>query len=288
MNDTAGPWAVEAQNLSYTYPGGVAALEEVTFRARPGEFVAVLGANGSGKTTLLKVLMRLLVPQAGTLRIDGHDPAGLRPAEVYRRIGMVFQNPTDQLFAPTVELDVGFGPRNLGLPEDQVAARVEQSLAMVDAAGLRHRAIHHLSLGQQKRACLAGVLAMRPSILLLDEPTAGLDPRAESQTAELLLGERRRSGTTLILCTHAVDLLPVLADRVCVLRQGRLWREGTPEEIFGDATTAAAAGLRPPWIAQLFQELLGQNGWPAGPLPLTVAEARRQILQRLAEGRGEK
>ena len=160
MSDTIGPMAIETEAIGYTYPDGIAALADVTFRARPGEFVAVMGANGAGKTTLMKSLMRLVRPQCGTIRLGGADLASLPPAELYGKIGMVFQNPADQLFAATVEQDVAFGPRNLGLAEAEVARRVDEALAEVDALPLRGRPIHHLSFGEQKRACLAGTLAM--------------------------------------------------------------------------------------------------------------------------------
>ena len=160
---------------------------------------------------------------------------------------MVFQNPNDQLFAATVEEDVAFGPANLGL-SSRIAARTQEALEAVEALDFRDRPIHDLSFGQQKRVCLAGVLAMRPPILLLDEPTAGLDPAGESQMAELLLRLRRRQAATIVVCTHAVDLLPVLADRAYVLRHGRVWREGAAEQGArrsagdGRGRTAAAAG----------------------------------------------
>ena len=143
-------------------------------------------------------------------------------------MGMVFQNPADQLFGATVEQDVAFGPRNLDLTKAEVAARVREALAAVDATALADRPIHHLSYGQQKRVCLAGVLAMRPSIMLLDEPTAGLDPAGESQMIDLLIRLNRQHAVTLILSTHGVDLLPVLADRIYILSQGRVCREGSP------------------------------------------------------------
>ena len=196
---------------------------------------------------------------------------------------MVFQNPADQLFGASVEEDVAFGPRNLDLSEAEVATRVEQSLAAVDALGLRHRPIHHLSYGQQKRVALAGVLAMQPGVLLLDEPTAGLDPVGQSQMIELLLRLNRQQKVTLIIATHCVDLLPVLADRVYVLSQGRVWQEGSPREVLADPDRAAQVGLRIPLIAQLFHQLQHQHGMAADAIPLTVAEAQQQILQWLAK-----
>ena len=176
VNSLNGELAIQADGVSYAYPDGIEALADLSFHAAPGEFVAVMGANGAGKTTLMKVLMRLLQPQKGEVRLGDRNIAALRPAELYRPVGMVFQNPADQLFAASVEEDVAFGPRNLGLPEAEVAERVDEALAAVDAVALRDRPIHHLSFGEQKRVCLAGVLAMRPAILVLDEPIAGLDP----------------------------------------------------------------------------------------------------------------
>jgi cobalt/nickel transport system ATP-binding protein len=282
VNDHRQPWALEARDIDYAYPGGIAALGGVDFHARSGEMVAVLGANGSGKTTLLKVLMRLVQPQRGQVLLDQLDARGLRPADVYRRVGMVFQNPNDQLFAATVQQDVAFGPANLGLSPADVAARTDEALEAVEGLEFRDRPIHDLSFGQQKRVCLAGVLAMRPPILLLDEPTAGLDPAGESQMAELLLRLRQRQATTIIVCTHAVDLLPVLADRVYVLRRGRVWREGPAQQVLSDAAAMAAAGLRLPLVAQLFHDLACRHGIEVPRLPLTLAEARRQILELLA------
>jgi cobalt/nickel transport system ATP-binding protein len=283
VKHVAGPVAVEARSVSFAYPDAVQALADLSFRAAQGEFVAVMGANGSGKTTLLKVLMRLLRPQQGEVLLGDVDAGDLPPRELYRRMGMVFQNPADQLFAASVEEDVAFGPRNLGLSETDVAARVEESLAAVDALAIRKRPIHHLSFGQQKRVCLAGVLAMQAGILLLDEPTAGMDPAGEAQMIELLVQLNRRRKVTLIIATHCVDVLPVLADRIYVLARGQVWQEGPPHEIFADPSRVAEAGLRVPLVAQLFHQLHSDNKIPDETIPLTVAEAREQLLRLLAD-----
>jgi cobalt/nickel transport system ATP-binding protein len=273
--------ALAAENVRFAYPDGIEAIADISLRALEGQFVAVMGANGSGKTTLMKLLMRLLRPQQGRVRLGDVDISGLRPAELYRRLGMVFQNPADQLFAASVEQDVAFGPRNLGLSESEVAARVEEALLAVDAVKLRDRPIHHLSYGQQKRVCVAGVLAMQPSILLLDEPTSGLDPAGESQMIELLLRLNRQQKVTLILSTQSVDLLPVLADRIYILSQGRVYQEGSPREVFADPRRAMQVGLRIPLVAQLFHDLRQQCGMAPAAIPLTIAEARQEILQWL-------
>jgi cobalt/nickel transport system ATP-binding protein len=284
VNRNDGPLAIAAEGVRFAYPDGIEALAECSFRAREGDVVAVMGANGSGKTTLLKVLMRLLRPQCGTVRVGEVDVARLSAAQLYRRVGMVFQNPADQLFGASVEQDVAFGPRNLGLAESEVRDRVEESLAAVEVLPLRDRPIHHLSFGQQKRVCLAGVLAMQPSILLLDEPTVGLDPVGETHMIDLLVRLNRRRRATLIVSTHGVDLLPILADRVCVLSAGRVWREGTPREVFALPEPLAEVGLRIPLVAQLFH-MLQKRGAPAPEtVPLTVAEAGEQILRWLDGG----
>lgn len=274
---------IRAEGVSFAYPGKTQALRDVDFAAAPGEFVGLLGPNGSGKTTLLKVLARLLVPQAGRVRLGDSDLAALGEAELYRQVGLVFQNPADQLWAPTVEEDVAFGPRNLGLGAAEVRRRVAQALEEVGAAALACRPIHHLSVGEQKRVCLAGVLAMRPSILLLDEPTAGLDPGGERHMVEVLAGLGRQ-GVTVILATHAVDLVPLVATRLVVLHQGAVLREGGLHEVLGDADLAARAGLRMPLVAQLFESLRAADGLPVDRLPLTVGEARRQIMDMLTSG----
>jgi cobalt/nickel transport system ATP-binding protein len=277
-----GPWTIEADSISYAYPDGIEAIQDITFRAAKGELVAVLGPNGAGKTTLMKILLRLIHPKKGCVRLGATDIAGLRPAELYRRVGMVLQNPADQLFGATVEQDVAFGPRNLGLPEAELHDRVEEALAAVDALALRDRPIHRLSYGEQKRVCLAGVLAMQPEHLVLDEPTAGLDPAGEARMIDLLLRLNRERKTTIIVSTHSVDLLPVLAHRVYVICSGRVSQEGTPHEVFGDREAVARAGLRVPLISQLFHDL-GNDGLRFNTLPLTIDEAERQILRWMAD-----
>jgi cobalt/nickel transport system ATP-binding protein len=282
-SDRATP-AIEATAIRYAYPDGLSALDDLSLHVMPGELVAVMGSNGAGKTTLMKVLMRLLHPQKGQVLLGGSDIAELRPAELYRRVGMVFQNPADQLFATTVAEDVAFGPRNMGLAEEEVAVRVEAALSIVEVTALRDRPIHHLSFGEQKRVCLACVLAMHPTILVLDEPTAGLDPMSETHMIELLVRLNRQQGITVIVCTHSVDLLPVLADRICVLDRGRIVRQGPPHEVLTDRRSAAQAGLRLPLVTQLFQELSSRHGIPMDRLPLTVDEARQDILQWITAG----
>ncbi|MHB9096205.1 MAG: energy-coupling factor ABC transporter ATP-binding protein [Syntrophales bacterium] len=271
--------AIEVTGVHFTYDDGTEALAGIDFHIAEGEFVAVLGSNGSGKTTLINLLVGLLKAQAGQVRICGRAIGELSTDELCQRVGLVFQNPNDQLFAATVEEDVAFGPRNLNLPEAEVHKRVTEALGAVQALPLRGRAIHHLSFGEQKRVSLAGVLAMRPSVLILDEPTAGLDPAGEAQMMQLLKKLNREERMTVILATHSVDMLPLFADRIYVLDRGRVLQEGPSEEIFCHQEMIVRAKLRLPYVSRLMYEMKRHDGVPIDGLPLTIGEARVQLLE---------
>lgn len=282
-NLKAAPFAVETRAVSFSYQEGSLALDSVDFRVRPGEFVAMLASNGSGKTTLIKVLMGLLKQQAGAVLIEGKFLHDIPARELYQKVGLVFQSPDDQLFAATVEEDVAFGPRNLGLPEDEVQRRVAEALEAVAAGELRRRAVHHLSFGEKKRVCLAGVLAMKPATLILDEPTQGLDPKGESTMLHLLHRLNRERGVTIVLATHSVDMLPLFVNTIYVLNRGRVLKEGPSEEIFRDHEMIKRAGLRLPYISSLLYELKRYDGVPINGLPLTIGEARERLLEIIPE-----
>ncbi len=277
------PLALKTEAVSYTYPEGTQALRDVDFAVEEGRFVAILASNGSGKTTLIKTLVGLLKPQRGMVYIQGKRIQDLPAGDLYQRVGLVFQNPDDQLFGATVEEDVAFGTRNLGLPEAEVQKRVRESLEAVAAAELGARAIHHLSFGEKKRVALAGVLAMRPSVLILDEPTAGLDPAGESLMLHLLNGLNRRQGITVVLATHSVDMLPLFADCIYVLNRGRVLRQGAAEEVFCDHELIDRAGLRLPYISSLLYQMKRYDGVPINGLPLTIGEARKRLLELIPE-----
>jgi cobalt/nickel transport system ATP-binding protein len=270
--------AIDVQGVRFTYDDGTAALQGIDFHCEEGEFVAILGSNGSGKTTLIQLLTGLLRAKSGRIAIGGREIGTLPDRELYQRIGLVFQNPNDQLFAATVEEDVAFGPRNLNLPEAEVQQRVTEALAAVAAFPLKGRAIHHLSFGEQKKVSLAGVLAMRPSVLILDEPTAGLDPAGEAQMMQLLKKLNREERMTVILATHSVDMLPLFASRIYVLDRGRVLEAGTAEEIFCQQEMIVRARLRLPYVSRLMYEMKRHDGVPIDGLPLTIGEARAQLL----------
>jgi cobalt/nickel transport system ATP-binding protein len=258
-------------------------LDDVLFRVEEGEFVALLASNGSGKTTLIKVLVGLLKPQRGIVRLGGRDIRSFSQTDLYQRVGLVFQNPNDQLFGATVAEDVAFGPRNLGLDEMEVQRRIGEALASVMADELRDRAIHHLSFGEQKRVAIAGVLAMKPSILILDEPTAGLDPAGEGLMMRLLNNLNRQHDITVILATHSVDMLPLFADRIYLLNRGRVLKDGPSTEIFRDQELIHQASLRLPYVSRLLDELKRFDGVPINGMPLTLGEARQKLLELIPE-----
>ena len=276
-------FAIDADRVSFAYPNGFMALEDVVFRVSSGEFVAMLASNGSGKTTLIKILVGLLKPKTGTVRIDGRTLSEYSDAELYQRVGLVFQNPNDQLVSATVAEDVAFGPRNLGLTAEEVRRRIDEALHCVGADHLRERAIHHLSFGEQKRVAIAGTLAMKPSILILDEPTAGLDPAGEHEMMRLLGDLNHQQGITVILATHSVDLLPLFAHRIYLLNRGRVLKQGPAHEVFCDQELLRRSSLRLPYVSRLLDELNRIDGIPMDGLPLTIGEARLQLLELIPQ-----
>jgi cobalt/nickel transport system ATP-binding protein len=266
---------------SYRYPDGTVALSDIELSIGGGEFAGILGSNGSGKTTLLKVMDGLIKGYQGEVLLDGENVLRLHPRDIYRKVGLVFQNPDDQLFATSVFEDTAFGPRNMGCPEPEVRARVEAALASVEMAEYAAKSIHNLSYGQKKRVCIAGLLAMGHEILLLDEPTAGLDPMGEYRMMELLTRLNREQGVTIVMATHSVDLVPIFLDRLYILSRGRLVRGGPPEEVFTAPEELEKVKLRLPYIAELIYKLKHDEGMPFNRVPLTIGEARREIVDAM-------
>jgi cobalt/nickel transport system ATP-binding protein len=267
---------------SFKYPDGTEALFDISVQIRRGEFVGILGSNGSGKTTLLKVMDGLMKDFEGTSGLDGSDMKRLSPKEIYRKIGLVFQNPDDQLFAPTVFEDIAFGPINMGAPEQEIERRVTAALQAVGMEGNEKKSIHNLSFGQKKRICIAGLLAMGHEILLLDEPTAGLDPMGEYKMMNLLTALNRENKVTIVMATHSVDLVPLFLDTLYVLSKGRIVRGGSPEEVFTAPQEMAQVKLRLPQIAEMIYRLKHEDNMPFGKIPLTIGAARREILKLYA------
>ncbi len=265
---------------TFKYPDGTVALSGIGLEVQKGEFTGILGSNGSGKTTLLKVMDGLIKDYSGKVRLDGEDIRKLSPSDIYRKMGLVFQNPDDQLFAHTVFEDVAFGPRNMGFSEPEVAKRVHDALENVDMEEYAGKSIHNLSFGQKKRICIAGLLAMGHEILLLDEPTAGLDPMGEYRMMRLLTRLNRENGVTIVMATHSVDLVPIFLHRLHILSRGSIARGGTPEEVFTAPEEMEDVKLRLPQIAELIYRLQHEDDIPFDRIPLTIGEARREIVDK--------
>ena len=270
---------IKTEALSFSYDGSTQALGEINLEVKDGEFLALLGANGCGKTTLLKHLNGLLKPSSGKVFLDGRELRFFKDEEVFRRVGMVFQDPNDQLFGASVGQDVAFGAVNLGLKPGEVTRRVNHALKMVGALGLAGKAIHTLSFGQKRRVAIAGVLAMAPEIILLDEPTSGLDPRGASSIMRLLRKLNQGKGTTMLMATHDVELVPLFADRVAIMSKGRIITEGPPAKVFANTKMIREVELRLPRVAHLIEILQKKEGIDFQRVPLTIGEARRELLR---------
>ena len=269
---------LKVKELRYKYPDGTKALNGVNIDVLKGEFLAILGANGSGKTTLLKHLNGLLKPTFGSIILEGKRLSELKPSEVFRKVGMVFQDPNDQLLAPTVEEDVAFGPANLNLKYEEIMNRVMNALELVEMKKYAKKTINFLSYGQRKRTCIAGILAMEPEVLILDEPTSGLDPGGVKSVMKLLKDLNRKRGITTIIATNSVDLVPVYTTRVVIMDKGKIIKEGTPESVFTDSRMLEDVKLELPQIAQLMEVLRNKDKFPINELPLTIEEARRELI----------
>ncbi len=235
--------AVEVRDLTYAYPDGTVALQGVDLAVADGERVAVLGPNGAGKTTLMLHLNGLIEAQSGWVAVNGRRVGPATVAAVRHEVGLVFQDPDDQLFMPTVRADVAFGPMNAGLPESEVAARVAAALDLVGMTDVADRAPHHLSLGQRRRVAIATVLAMDPAVLVLDEPSSNLDPAARREVADTLL----QLGRSTIMVTHDLSYALQLCPRAVILSEGRIVADGPTRELLADAALLAEHRLELPY-----------------------------------------
>ncbi|HLW61515.1 MAG TPA: energy-coupling factor transporter ATPase [bacterium] len=257
------PPLITVRDLHHTYRAGTdaatPALAGIDLDLRPGECLAVIGGNGSGKSTLAKHLNALLLPTAGEVRVDGIDTRAPDAVwEVRRRVGMVFEHPDNQIVAAVVEEDVAFGCENLGLPPADIRARVDQALRTVGLEALRRHPPHLLSGGQKQRVAIAGILAMHPRCLVLDEATSMLDPQGQREVMGTALRLCREDGLALVLITHAMEEA-VCADRVLVLAEGRCALQGTPAEVFARTAELARLRIEPPEMASLGRALAAEG-----------------------------
>jgi cobalt/nickel transport system ATP-binding protein len=285
-SERSGVPVLEVRDLCHRYPHlDSNALDKINLKIFKGERVAVLGANGAGKSTLFKHLNGILRPLSGEVLIKGEKMTKKNLRTCRETVGIVFQDPDDQVLAPSVEEDIAFGPINMGLSRNEVEMRVKEALEMVGLTGFEERAPHHLSGGQKKLVAIAGILAMRPEVIVLDEPTAGLDPLSSARVLELIMKMNSELGITLLLSTHDVDVVPYFAERVFVLHHGRLEADGSPDEIFSDPELLRKAHLRLPRVAEVF-EMLQQKGLNVN-IQITAEAARDEIL-RLVSSRQQK
>ncbi|MFY9203343.1 MAG: energy-coupling factor transporter ATPase, partial [Limnochordia bacterium] len=253
------------------------ALADINLDIDDGEFVAVLGHNGSGKSTLAKHMNALLVPTSGKVYVAGIDTQNAeRLWEIRQMVGMVFQNPDNQLVATTVEEDVAFGPENLGVPTPEIHRRVDEALAVVGMSDYRLHSPHQLSGGQKQRVAIAGMIAMRPRCVVLDEPTAMLDPVGRREVMQTVIKLNREEKITIVLITHAMEEA-ILADRVIVMEEGRIVMTGTPREVFSKVETLAKLRLDVPEITSLANRLR-QRGFDQIPNNILTIEEMVNVL----------
>ena len=281
---------LEVRQLNYVYSAGTpyekAALRDVSFAVEKGDIVGIIGHTGSGKSTLVQQLNGLLTPTSGQVFLDGkdirEDPKKIR--SVRFRVGMVFQYPEYQLFEETVRRDIAFGPRNMGLSDEEIDRRVRRAATF---AGLREELLDSspfdLSGGQKRRAAIAGVMAMEPEILILDEPTAGLDPRGREQLLSRIVRYARENGTTVLLVSHSMEDVAAVADQVLVMNKGEAAMMAPTAEVFSRADELAAMGLAVPAVTQIFMKLRAK-GYAVGENAYTVEQAVRRLLPLVKGG----
>jgi len=279
------PEAIRVDNLAYTYPGvdntpGVAVFEELNLSIEEGTFVAILGTNGCGKSTLAKHFNAILLPSGGKVWVCGIDTSVEdRLMAVRRRVGMVFQNPDNQIVANVVEEDVAFGPENLGIASPEIRHRVDKSLKQVGMYEYREHAPHLLSGGQKQRIAIAGVIAMEPSCVVLDEPTAMLDPKGRREVIETIGRLNREKKITVVLITHHMDEA-AKAQRVVVLHQGKVAADGTPQQVFSQVELLHDIGLAAPETTELCWQL-NQQGFSLPLDKLNIEECAQVLFDNL-------
>lgn len=284
--------SIRVEHLTHIYDKGLPteqiALEDINFTVADGELLGVIGHTGSGKSTLLQHLNGLLKPNSGRVLVGDVDitAPGVSMVEIRKRIGLVFQYPEYQLFEETVAKDVAFGPKNLGLSEQEIDERVREALELVglDYEQIKERSPFELSGGQKRRVAIAGVVAMRPEVLILDEPTAGLDPKAHHDVLDMVQEVHRRTGNIIILVSHNMADIAKVSDKIIVIDSGHLVTTGTPQEVFAQKELLRGVGLDLPPITE-FTETLREKGMALPPTILDTKEAALAIAKALQEKR---
>ncbi len=270
---------LSTENLSFTYPDGTQALKNINIEIEKGEKVAIIGPNGAGKSTLFSHFNGLTEPTSGCVKIED-KPISFEKDEllkVRQKVGIVFQDPNDQLFAPTVKEDIAFGPMNLGLSYDEVEKRVEDALKMVGMENYEDKTPHHLSGGQQKRIAIAGIIAMKPELMILDEPTAGLDPDGVEKVLNIM-NQLNEDGMTLIISSHDIDMISKYADKIFVLYNGEIIESGNKNKIFSDMELLKKAHLRTPITTEILYNLK-ESGLNVNTEKISVKDTCAEIIK---------
>lgn len=284
--------SIEVKNLTHIYNKGMpeksVAVDNVSFTINRGEFVGIIGHTGSGKSTLIQHLNGLLMPDEGSITIDGEEITrqGFSLIDIRKRIGLVFQYPEYQLFEEDVKTDVAFGPKNLGLDEGEISKRVRTAIELVglDYDEVADVSPFDLSGGQKRRVAIAGVIAMQPDILILDEPTAGLDPKAHQDILEMIKRIHENVSSIIIFVSHNMNDIARLSDRVLVMHEGKLVMNGTPKEIFSESEKLFEMGLGLPEVTKLMQDLT-LKGLNVPTSILTIDEAEKILIEKLKDRR---
>lgn len=270
---------LETKDLSYVYPDGTKGLSQVSIGIKRGKTTAILGGNGAGKSTLFLNLNGIFQPSSGYVLWDG-IPLTYSHRELQklrRKVGIVFQDPDNQLFSASVYQDISFGAVNLKLPEAEIHRRVEEAMKRTGITHLKDKATHCLSYGQKKRVAIAGVLVMEPEVLVLDEPTAGLDPMGVSEIMKLLKETQAELGLSVVIATHEIDLVPLYCDFAYVIDEGKIILEGSPKEIFARKEVLRDVHLRLPRIGHLMEILEEKDQFEFQESAATISEARKVL-----------
>ncbi|WP_299091631.1 ATP-binding cassette domain-containing protein [uncultured Metabacillus sp.] len=261
------------KNVSYQYPDGTIALNDITFSIERGKKIALIGNNGAGKSTLFLLLNGILKPSSGSITFKGKKLSYTRKEikMLRQQVGIVFQNPDSQLFSSSVYEDIKFGPKNLGLSTEQISQIVQEVMELTETESLKDKPPHFLSIGQKKRVSIAGIMAMNPDLMVLDEPTAGLDPYYSHKIMELL-ATYHHENRTVILSTHNVDLAYEWADEVIILHNGEIISRGAPFDVFQEKAAIKKYHLEQPWVIEVYNKLMGVSGILESKLPTSKRE----------------
>ena len=280
--------SIKIENLIHIYmpksPFEKVALDNVNIEINDGEFVALIGHTGSGKSTLIQHMNGLLKPTSGRIIVDNEDITrqGVKLSDIRKKVGLVFQYPEYQLFEETIEKDIEYGPRNLGLDQDEITRRVKNAMKMVglDYENYRNKSPFDLSGGQKRRVAIAGVIAMEPKILILDEPTAGLDPKGRDDILEQIKKLHQDYNMTIILVSHSMEDVGKLAKRIIVMNSGKVALEGTPAKVFKEVETLENIGLAVPQVTYLMRALK-EKGFDVSDEVYTISQGKEELLRIL-------